>query len=249
MPWRGTTSQGPNLGPSVHALELGTLTAPDRRAALSSSSGPLAFPVRAFLVKHAQGVLLVDSGFSRRQEAALRAWNGKRPAEETLLAALRAAGVQTQDIHLVVNTHFHFDHCGGNYLLPDATVVVQRTLMTDRPDFVAGPFQLLDGDTELAPGVRVIATPGHVPGHQSVVVDTSPGSVVVVGDAVYTAAAYASAEPQPQARDRDAYQRSLRRIKDLDPYLVLFTHDRRVAGRGAPGLAKRPASSVQSDRR
>jgi glyoxylase-like metal-dependent hydrolase (beta-lactamase superfamily II) len=149
----------------------------------------------------------------------------------------------------VVNTHFHFDHCGGNYLLPNATAVVQRALMDDRPDFVAGPFQLLDGDAELVPYVRVIATPGHVPGHQSVVVETARGPVVVVGDAVYTATAYHSAEPQRQARNGEAYQRSLQRIRDLDPYLVLFAHDRRVAGRGAPTLAKRPASSVQSDRR
>ena len=52
------------------------------------------------------------------------------------------------------------------------------------PDFLGTKFELLDGDAEIADGVRVITTPGHTPGHQSVVVDTEAGRYCIAGDAV-----------------------------------------------------------------
>jgi glyoxylase-like metal-dependent hydrolase (beta-lactamase superfamily II) len=189
--------------------------------------------VQAFLVEHAQGVLLVDTGFSSRQEEAIVRYKGRHPAEDALLPALAKHGVEPGDIRTVINTHFHFDHCGGNYLLPAATFFIQRALLADRPDYVPAAFELLDGDTVVAPGVQVVATPGHVPGHQSVLVETDRGPVVLTGDAVYTRRAYETDEVQTRAHDPDAYRRSLQRLKALDPYLVLFAHDPRAAGRGA----------------
>jgi glyoxylase-like metal-dependent hydrolase (beta-lactamase superfamily II) len=189
--------------------------------------------VQAFLVEHAQGVLLVDTGFSSRQEEAILRYKGRHPAEEALLPALRKLGVAPGDIRTVINTHFHFDHCGGNYLLPAATFFIQRALLADRPDYVPDSFELLDGDTVVAPGVQALATPGHRPGHQSVVVETDRGPVVLTGDAVYTRRAYQTDELQARAHDPDAYRHSLQRLKAVDPYLVLFAHDPRPAGRGA----------------
>src|SRR5213078_2972812 len=96
-------------------------------------------------------------------------------------------------------------------------------------DFAGARFELLDGDAEVLPGVRVVATPGHTVGHQSVVVD-GDGEELMIGDAAYTPALYrrpgAAAEelPSGQAADLEAWSRSLRRLHASRPRHVHFCH-------------------------
>jgi glyoxylase-like metal-dependent hydrolase (beta-lactamase superfamily II) len=128
--------------------------------------------------------------------------------------ALSAAGVKPADIDIVVNTHLHFDHCGWNTRLkgdrivptfPNARYVVQRAAYQhgiapterDRGSFrpenilpieVAGQWQLLEGDTELVPGVELISIPGHTPGMQCVRLSGGGRSAFFFADLVPTTA-------------------------------------------------------------
>jgi glyoxylase-like metal-dependent hydrolase (beta-lactamase superfamily II) len=148
--------------------------------------------------------ILVDTSFLSVE----RTWEIRRrrivrsPAQE-LAAALAAAGARPEEIAIVIHTHLHYDHAGNNHLFPQARFVVQREELRYAlapttfdasayfapslgvtPDYLGTKFELLDGDAEIADGVRVIPTPGHTPGHQSVLVDTAGGRYCITGDAV-----------------------------------------------------------------
>src|SRR5256884_7204370 len=114
--------------------------------------------------------------------------------------ALAEHDLSPADVNIVVNTHLHFDHCGQNAVFKHAPFYVQRTEL-DRArkennitnqwfDFAGARYELLDGDAEIAEGVRAVATPGHTVGHQSVIVESDEGDAVVIGDAAYTARIY-----------------------------------------------------------
>ena len=98
-------------------------------------------------------------------------------------------------------------------------------------------FELLDGDAEIVPGVRVVATPGHTIGHQSVIVEGAQGTAtdLLIGDAAYTSAYYADPDQSEdklapgQAEDIAAWRSSLRRLHAAAPTRVHFCHDTVVA--------------------
>ncbi len=155
----------------------------------------------------------------------------------------------------MINTHLHFDHCGQNSVFRGVPVYVQRaeaehTRRTARElwdwfGFMDADFELLDGDAPIAPGVRVIATPGHTPGHQCVLVESAPGEVsdLLIGDAVYTAAYYADPErtdlARGQAADLPAWRDSVRRIHAQRAANVRFCHDDTVLGPGGGPAPRR----------
>jgi N-acyl homoserine lactone hydrolase len=91
-------------------------------------------------------------------------------------------------------------------------------------------YELVGGEIAVAPGLRLIPTPGHSPGHQSLAVATSEGTVVFAGQAVRSSAEWGGASGQessgyPNAPDQDAYARSVARLRALDPVRVYFAHD------------------------
>jgi len=100
-----------------------------------------------------------------------------------------------------------------------------------------------DGDHELQEDIRILATPGHTPGHQSVVVDTSAGTVVLVGQAIYSVhefehiRATRTLPPGDPPPDPAAYLASALRLIDLEPQHVFFSHDAAVWHRAAPSTA------------
>jgi glyoxylase-like metal-dependent hydrolase (beta-lactamase superfamily II) len=133
--------------------------------------------------------------------------------ERTIVTALAEVGVAPEVIDLVVLTHLHFDHAGGATRLeggrlrptfPRARYVVQSRELEDAThvhernrasylarDFVplleAGVLDQIDGEAEVAPGVRALPTPGHCPGHQSVLIDGGHGQrALFLGDVVPT---------------------------------------------------------------
>jgi N-acyl homoserine lactone hydrolase len=143
------------------------------------------------------------------------------------------------DIGLVINTHLHFDHCGQNAVFPHAPCCVQRAELTraqrEQPDlcdwhgFMDGRFELLDGDTEIVPGLEVITTPGHTVGHQCVVIRGDGGAFdLLIGDAAYTPRVYSDPDsdrlPAGQASDVAAWRDTVRRIHSLRPDRVHFCH-------------------------
>lgn len=139
--------------------------------------------------------VLIDTGYGDKITPKYREQLHHERPRGTLIEALARLGVTPDQIDLVIDTHLHNDHCGGNTYLdaqgcirptfPNAEYVVQRREYEDamhpnertRATYIAdnfhplvqsGQMRLLDGDTELLPGITGIVTPGHTPGHMSV---------------------------------------------------------------------------------
>ena len=216
----------------ITRLHLAELTGPDGGR----------WPVHGFVVTHPGGAVLVDTGVGGPPEA-LSDW---RVVNRSAADALADLGMSPADIGLVINTHLHFDHCGQNAVFTHAPHYVQRAELDrarrEEPDlfdwfgFMNARFELLDGDAEILPGLKVITTPGHTVGHQCVVVGVGDAeSDLLIGDAAYTPRQYAAPAdaklPDGQASDRAAWQDSLGRIKSLDPARVHFCHHTDVVHR------------------
>lgn len=180
---------------------------------------PLA--MRCLLVEHDDGLVLVDSGLGNKEDPKFRdiygVENGGVEVEGRtwLEDGLRALGHAPEDVRVLVNTHLHFDHAGGNTYrdadgqvrptFPNARYVVRRgeldyaTHTNERtaasylphniqPVVAAGLFETVEGEAVVVPGVRVVPTPGHVPFHQSVLVESGGETLCFLGDLVPTAA-------------------------------------------------------------
>ncbi len=194
----------------------------------------LEWPVHGFVVTHPGGAVLVDTGCGGPDEV-LSDW---RVVNRSVADALAGLDMTPADIGLVINTHLHFDHCGQNAVFRHAACHVQRAELdrAKREDpelcdwfgFMDARWELLDGDTEILPGLSVITTPGHTAGHQCVVVSGADGEDLLIGDAAYTPhqfAGPADADLLPgQAADTVAWRGSLDRIRSLEPTRVHFCH-------------------------
>jgi glyoxylase-like metal-dependent hydrolase (beta-lactamase superfamily II) len=196
-------------------------------------------PVLAFAVRHQEGVLLFDTGVGSGNDEIDEHF---RPRRRDLAEALAAHGLSPDDVTAVANSHLHFDHCGENLRFEGRPVYVRAAeLQAARdadytfPEWVGfGKIDYVeleeDAETEIAPGVRLLATPGHTAGHQSLVVDGAGGPVVVAGQAVYTRTEWeGSTDPRLNGADSSIdpllYSESVRRLRRLDPARVHFSHD------------------------
>jgi N-acyl homoserine lactone hydrolase len=195
------------------------------------------WPVHGFVITHPDGAVLVDTGVGGPEEM-INDWRVVNVAAADALAEL---DMSPADISLVINTHLHFDHCGQNAVFKHAPFYVQRAEL-DRArreapdlagwfDFMGARFELLDGDTEILPGLRVIATPGHTAGHQCVVVQANGatnGTDLLIGDAAYTPREYTGPLdqqlPPGQAADRPSWESSIGRVRSMTPARVHFCH-------------------------
>ena len=207
-----------------------------RRLHLASLRGVdgLEWPVHGFVVTHPGGAVLVDTGVGGPDEW-LTDW---RVVNRSVADALAGLDMTPSDIGLVINTHLHFDHCGQNAVFPHAACAVQRTELDrakresrelyDWFGFMDARWELLDGDTEIVPGLSVITTPGHTVGHQCVLVAAADGQDLLIGDAAYTPRQFAGPPDEDlvpgQAADPVAWRGSLGRIKSLAPARVHFCH-------------------------
>jgi glyoxylase-like metal-dependent hydrolase (beta-lactamase superfamily II) len=194
--------------------------------------------VLAYLVRHDQGLILFDTGIGSADPETEAHY---RPRRRDLRDALNAAGVALDDISLVANCHLHFDHCGGNPLLGGRPVLVQDIELAharrggytvdELIDFPSAAYEELAGEAEVWPGVWLVPTPGHTPGHQSLVLRQADGSVVLAGQAHDFAAHFASDQMAREAAlhgvepPLPTYQPWLGRLADFDPRRVLFAHD------------------------
>ena len=200
--------------------------------------------------------VLVDTGMGERwSEKEIRMYRIDRST--TLLGGLRARGLGPEDIDVVVNTHLHFDHAGGNTraegrrvvpAFPRARYVVQRGEWDDAThphersrasyradDFVpvaeAGQLDLIDGEAEVAPGVRAVRVGGHTTHHQMVVVESGGETLVVPTDLLPTA----SHLPLPFVMGYDLFPvatlEAKRKLLDAaveGGWRILFYHDPRT---------------------
>jgi len=174
----------------------------------------IALALNCYLVRTAEATILLDTGVgpdAGRRYADFYSFD-RRPG---LLAALGELGIGPEAIDVVVNSHLHFDHCGGDTVktaegtwvpaFPRARYVVQRgeweqalhPVERDRPSYrpaalkplaEAGRLDLLDGDAPVAPGVEAVLVAGHTAFHQGVKVSSGEAIFFYAADAIPTAA-------------------------------------------------------------
>ncbi|GAA0458732.1 hypothetical protein Ade02nite_08150 [Paractinoplanes deccanensis] len=192
-------------------------------------------PAFGYLIEHPDaGVLLVDTGMGAHPE--VDAWY--RPVRVPLGKALAEADGDVGRVKVVVNCHLHFDHCGGNAELAGRPVFAQRAELAlaraaeshTLPELVDHPgarIEEIDGEAEVFPGVRIVPTPGHTAGHQSVVVRRRDGVVVVAGQSHDNATLFTSDVLGRHAGvgEQPAW---LGLLMALDPKQVVFAHDNAV---------------------
>jgi glyoxylase-like metal-dependent hydrolase (beta-lactamase superfamily II) len=214
---------------------------------------PLA--LRCLLIEHPDGLVLVDTGIGNKETDKFKDIYGVENAgaagRTRLEDALAELGHRPEDVRWVVNTHLHFDHAGGNTwrdpagavrpAFPRARYVVQRGDLefarrrNERiaasyfpPNFEPVDFTLLDGEREILPGIRSLPTPGHVPYHQSILVDSAGETACFVADLVPTIAHL----PLPWIMGYDVEplvtlesKRTLLARAEAAGWLLVFQHD------------------------
>jgi N-acyl homoserine lactone hydrolase len=174
-------------------------------------------PVYVHVIDHPDARVLVDTGMTELH-----------PAAADLDPRLRPLSKQNFDlagIDIVVNTHLHFDHCGGNHLFAGRPIYVQRRELDDARneddytirEWVEAPgvrYVPVDGELELLRGLRLVPAPGHTRGMQVVVVETGDRPVVVGGDV----AVWFGELDEPHTEGQ-------MRVRALDPELVWLAHE------------------------
>jgi N-acyl homoserine lactone hydrolase len=173
-------------------------------------------PVYTHVIHHPQGRVLIDTGMTELHPAVADMDPRLRPLSE--------GDFNVAEVDIVVNTHLHFDHCGGNHLFAGKPIYVQRQELEDarsRDDYtirewVDAPgvrYVPVDGELELLPGVRLVSAPGHTNGSQVVVVETGARPSIIAGDTAITFGDLA--EPQTEGQ---------RLVRALDPEAVWLAH-------------------------
>jgi N-acyl homoserine lactone hydrolase len=175
------------------------------------------WPVYVHVIEHPDARVLVDTGMTELHPAVADL--------DPRLTPLSEQDFDVAGIDLVVNTHLHFDHCGGNHLFAGKPTYVQRVELEDargKDDYtinawVDAPgveYVPVDGEHELLPGLRLVPAPGHTRGLQVVVVETGERPVVVGGDVAVTHGELDEPSTEGQLR-----------VRELDPGLVWLTHE------------------------
>jgi glyoxylase-like metal-dependent hydrolase (beta-lactamase superfamily II) len=236
----------------LYAMTCGWLTMP-MPMLLHGTKGTLKIPIPAYFIRHARGTAVFDSGMSLElQRNGARALGPMEPyfdvhfaPNEEISARLGEADMDADKVDYLITSHLHFDHCGGNALIPNARWIIQKREWeaANTPELVAANFynrkefdhghERIEADGEhdvFGDGsVRCIPTHGHTPGHQSLVVETASGPVVLCGDACYLRKTIEDMHlPAASAvHDEGAMRKSLEALRSLQRAgaRLMFGHD------------------------
>lgn len=164
-----------------------------------------ALPVFCYLLNTGEELILIDTGMSNSDRANKYHHPGSvQLPDQAMPKAVEKAGYKPEDITKIIFTHLHWDHTFYMKDFENAKYYVQRKeyefamnpiplyyksyeykALGITPPFEGCKFELIDGEAEIIPGVRVYPTPGHSVGHQAVEVDTKDGTYQCVGDAIF----------------------------------------------------------------
>jgi glyoxylase-like metal-dependent hydrolase (beta-lactamase superfamily II) len=231
----------------ITALRLGVLEVD--KSFMTYLSGPgekLTLPVWAAAVEGAGLKILVDTGIKdhhRWDQELNPCWAAE---DETLAGALAEIGWRAEEVDLVINSHLHYDHAENNTQLRNATFFISRVEWeyarcpipsqkklydfewTDEVVTYMNYTMVATDDFDVVPGLRLIQTPGHSRGHQSVVVNTSAGLVCIAGDAACLPESFSGPRPPGGATSIEQGFASLERIRSTAGR-VIMGHDPNIA--------------------
>lgn len=203
-------------------------------------------PAPAWYIEGADKKMLIDTGTGKAEEVISVQGRYGPPLkvvtdpEQEITWQLDRLGVGAEDIDIVVHTHLHFDHVGSNELFPNATFLVNEAELpwalcpppygvyyyrefSHHVRKVLDQIQIVHGDYHVAPGIRIVFTGGHSPGHSVVFVETGVGTVVLAGDAVYNYRNLEYEWPQGPVFDVGKTIQSMQTLKTAD--VILLNHD------------------------
>lgn len=219
---------------------------------------PLA--MRCLLVETPDALVLIDTGAGNKESEKFHEIYGleNEGSPTRLEDAIRDAGFAPDDVDIVIDTHLHFDHAGGNTFrdeegqirvsFPRSRHIVQRgewefahsrneriraSYLLDNFALVheSGLFDFVEGEAEIVPGIRVVPTPGHTPYHQSVLLTSEDETAVFLADLIPTAAHL----PLPWIMGYDLEplvslesKRAVLERAKAEEWLLVFEHDART---------------------
>ena len=207
--------------------------------------------VYGFLVRDGGNCILVDTGVGTGNPLIDRLY---KPDRVELSDALAGAGASLDQVTAIVNSHLHFDHCGNNSLFPDVPIYVQQEeldaarqpqyTVPEWVDFPNASYVPVQGRYSISSHLELLPTPGHTPGHQSLLVRSGSHVEIIVAQAVYTSAEFqlfltGSIEPRDGPDDpilqafiesnaswsQESYVASLTALQRIRPQRAFFSHD------------------------
>jgi N-acyl homoserine lactone hydrolase len=187
---------------------------------------PIELSDNCYLIRHGADWLLWDTGYPDSvADKPVTSPVGTATRAKTLAAQLAEIGVKPPDVRFVAVSHTHGDHVGNVDMFPDATLLIQKAELDwafapgkPAPFKAERPVRRLEGDLDVFGdgSVTVLSTPGHTPGHQSLLVHLSKtGWVVLSGDAAHFKDNWDNRRVASMNTSAEQTLASLRRIADL----------------------------------
>ncbi len=242
----------------IYPVFLGSIQSDKSRSLHQYPAGePIRTSYTCFVLKGNGKTIMVDTGLPTQDDIK----SNNKPFRimqdaPDLKDALAKIGIDPLDVTDIILTHLHYDHSCNIDLFPNAAkiYVQQREIRhaldplpaeyriyslqkeCGTPEWVKGlgRFELVDGDVDLMPGIRVLLTPGHSPGSQSVVVDTQNGIYVLTGDYIPIMDSFTKRIPNAILNSIDDWYASYDKIAALDATLLpghdSTVHDTKVYG-------------------
>lgn len=207
-------------------------------------------PVVMAIVKTDDGNILFDAGLDPDGLTdPKRTWGIKAEhvvmfkKKEEIRSYLQELNLTTQDIKYVIISHLHWDHSGALRFFKDSTIIIQKSeyRFAFYPDSFVAPiyirehfdhplnYKLIEGDNQIVPGVHVIHTPGHTPGHQSLMLKLSrDGTIILSADAIFMKENIEKDIPSSNAWNPGLAMDSMHRLQSLAKWeeaLLIPGHD------------------------
>ena len=226
----------------VAILDNGTMFAKEYQVYWNlPSEAPISMPSFAVLIDHADGLFLFDTGFDLDHfKTAISPAGASQSPAQTLPAQLQLLGLKPTEINYVINSHLHFDHCGGNKYCKHARSICHKCELErafkclpfeqltysersflpdyfqDGDDIKTAGIETISGDQDIAKGIKLFETPGHSAGHYSMLVHT-PGRrpMLFTADACYTRRSWDTMHVGASHLDPEKCYNSLLRLKEI----------------------------------
>lgn len=188
----------------IYPLHLGTINRECSNMIYRTNPGKkVDFPLVAYLVTDGENKILFDTGAFVPEGGFVPPGKPNGPyiqePDQRIDRALGKIGVSCDEIKTVVLSHLHWDHAGSCHFFKNAKFIVQKTEYNyalhpikihqfpyRKAEFEDLNFEFVDGDVEIGDGLKLILTPGHTPGSQTLLVNTSDGTYALVADLVNT---------------------------------------------------------------